>query len=100
MTLKSKTDNTVSSDDLIVSSILKMLQSSDSTPWIGTMTELKLELASILGKKESKMLPGSASALRVSLNRVINRLRSRKVSIKFGRTPDHMRTRFVKLVSR
>lgn len=64
--------------------------------WTGTMTDLQSALVSQLSRKESSVLPGSPSALRVVLNRVVNRLRNRSVSVKFGRTTDHTRTRYVK----
>ena len=66
------------------------------TAWTGTMTDLTTALVSTLGRKNSAMLPGSPSALRVVLNRVVSRLRNNKVSVKFGRTTDHNRTRYVR----
>ena len=52
--------------------------------WTGTMTDLNKELVRNLGRQVK--LPKSPSALRVALNRVVNRLRSRGISVKFGRT--------------
>lgn len=66
------------------------------TSWTGTMTDLNSALVSSLGRKTASMLPGSPSALRVVLNRVVNKLRNNKVSVKFGRTTDHSRTRYVR----
>lgn len=63
--------------------------------WTGTMTELNSALVSTLGRRASASLPGSPSALRVVLNRVVRRLRSNGVSVRFGRTTDHARTRYV-----
>ena len=65
--------------------------------WAGTMTDLGQQLAVKLGKKRT--LPGSPSALRIVLNRVINRLRSRGVSVKFGRANNQTRTRYVKFIT-
>ena len=80
-------------DNLVLNGVLKLLDSTNYS-WIGTMTELNRVLAKKLGN-QSKYLPKSPSALRVVLNRVVNRLRNRKVSVKFARTTDHVRTRYV-----
>lgn len=92
MTYNSKT---VSVDNLVLEGVLKVLN-KDNSSWIGTMTELNMTLVKVLGKKQAFNLPGSPSALRVVLNRVVNRLRNRKVSVKFARTNDHVRTRYVR----
>jgi hypothetical protein len=92
MTYNSKT---VSVDDLVLEGVLKVLDRSDSL-WVGTMTELNAALVKVLGKRQVNVLPGSPSALRIVLNRVVNRLRTRKVSVKFARSNDHIRTRYVK----
>ena len=97
MTLNSKQnvrENKV--ENTILTGVLAVLDKNRI--WLGTMTELNKELVKNLGKKAP--LPRSPSALRVVLNRVVNRLRNRGVSIKFGRTSDHTRTRYVKFVTR
>ena len=81
-------------DNLVLNGVLKVLN-KDNSSWIGTMTELNKALAKAVGN-QSKHLPGSPSALRIVLNRVVNRLRNRKVSVKFARTNDHVRTRYVR----
>jgi len=83
-------------DDVVLNSVLEVLRKHGSRTWTGTMTELSTALTKVVGKRQSDVLPGSPSALRVVLNRVVNRLRTRKVSVKFARTNDHMRTRYVK----
>ncbi len=93
MTLN-KTQN--SNDEVVLNGVLAMAASGSTTPWTGTMTQLNEVLAKVVGKKDRKLLPRSSSALRVVLNRVVNRLRNKRVSVKFGRTTDHTRTRFVK----
>jgi hypothetical protein len=77
-----------------VVSVVKSVRKGNA--WTGTMTDLNSALITVLGRKNSNILPGSPSALRVVLNRVISRLRNNKVSVKFGRTTDHSRTRYVK----
>lgn len=79
-------------DDAIIRGILNVI--SNTKIWTGTMTNLKNELVRQLGK--NKALPRSPSALRMVLNRVVYRLRTRGVSVKFGRTTDHARTRYVR----
>ncbi len=64
--------------------------------WVGTMTELTSALNRVLSKKQRTLLPGSPSALRLTVNRVVNRIRSRGIGVRFGRTTDHVRTRFVR----
>lgn len=86
-------DKSESVDNLVLNGVLKLLDNNNYS-WIGTMTELNRVLAKKLGA-QSKYLPKSPSALRVVLNRVVNRLRNRKVSVKFARTTDHVRTRYV-----
>ena len=83
-------------DDTVLDGVLVVLNTEKT--WTGTMTDLKSNLVKALGKKRD--LPRSPSALRVVLNKVVNRLRSRGVSVKFGRTKDRTRTRYVSFVTR
>lgn len=80
-------------NDTILDGVLMVLD--NNKVWTGTMTDLKSTLVKVLGKKTT--LPRSPSALRVVINRVVNRLRNRGISVKFGRSTDHSRTRYVKL---
>ena len=64
--------------------------------WKGTMSELTTALNRVLSKRQRTLLPGSPGALRVRINSVVNRLRNRGIGVKFGRTTDHARTRFVR----
>jgi hypothetical protein len=62
--------------------------------WSGTMTDLNRAITS--GRKTTpENWPSSPSVLRRVVNRVVPRLRRLGVSVRFGRTSDHMRTRFV-----
>lgn len=83
-------------DDVVLSGILTVLVRSNVRGWSGTMTDLQVALVRVLGKRRSQALPGSPGALRVVVNRVVNRLRTRGISVRFTRTPDHARTRFVR----
>jgi hypothetical protein len=85
-------------EDTILDSVLTIIRKNDKI-WIGTMTALS-EAIERLNKNNAKKLPASPSSLRVVLNRVANRLRNRKVSVRFGRTTDHTRTRYVRFSSR
>ena len=89
----------VSVDDVVLSGILAVLNGSNVS-WTGTMTQLTNDLNQVLDKQSKSAMPGSPSALRVVINRVINRLRSRRITVKFGRTTDSSRTRYVKFISR
>lgn len=91
----------LNSDDVVLSGVLSIFNKQSSNySWKGTMTGFSDVLRKNISKNESKVLPGSPSALRVVLNRIVNRLRSRGVSVKFGRTPDYTRTRFVEFKTR
>jgi hypothetical protein len=85
--------------DSILAGILTLLNRRASGEWVGTMSELDNSLTRVLGKKVPDNWPASPSALRVALNKAVNRLRVRKVAVKFGRSSDHMRTRYVKFVT-
>ena len=94
-----KNSTEVNVDDVVLTGVLTMLKAGPTT-WIGTMTDVSDNLgpitSTLMGKKVRKNLPGSPGALRVVLNRIAQRLRSRGVSVRFGRTTDHTRTRFVR----
>jgi|GEM_PF-6993175 len=92
----------VSADDLVLNSVLEVLSRhglmSDNVrqEWVGTMTDLRVELVRAVGRKQAVSLPKSASALRVVLDRVVRRIRCRGVTVKFTRSPDSSRTRLVR----
>lgn len=87
----------VSVDDVVLSGVLAIMNSKqNSNKWIGTMTDISSAITNVMGKKVKKSLPGSPSAMRIVLNRILNRVRSRGIGVKFGRTTDRTRTRFVK----
>src|SRR5271170_6054280 len=83
-------------DEAVMQGVLSIISSNNTKTWTGTMTELKAVLTRILGRRQSQVLPGSPGALRVVLNRVVNRLRNRRISVRFARTTDHARSRFVR----
>ena len=83
-------------DETVMNGIISIIDKTNKQTWTGTMTELSMALNKSLSRDQIAVLPGSPSALRVAVNRVVNRLRNRKVSIKFTRTNDRARTRFVR----
>jgi len=91
-----KRSQKVSVDDTIVNGVMSVMDNHEE--WTGTMTDLMSTLDETLN--QGTTLPGSPSALRVVLNRVVNRLRCRGVSVRFGRTKDHARTRYVRFATR
>lgn len=99
MTSKSKRNiqrnNTVESANSIVFSGIASVMKSKNV-WFGTMTQLTSTLNRVLSKKQRSLLPKSPSALRLVVNKVVNRLRNQGIGVKFGRTTDHVRTRFVR----
>lgn len=91
--------NTASNNvnDVVFRSISSIVErQSQEGAWLGTMTDLRTALNRVLSKKQRTILPASPGALRVVINRVVNRLRNRGIGVKFGRTSDHSRTRFVR----
>ena len=91
-----KNTSKTSVDSMILDGIISVVVRSNKDAWIGTMTDLNSALVRVLGRKKSEVLPKSPSSLRVVLNRIANRLRSRSVGVRFVRSPDHSRTRYVK----
>jgi hypothetical protein len=83
-------------DEVVLNGVLTVVKSNPTRVWSGRMTELGEALVKVVSKKHSAVLPGSPSALRVVLNRVVNRLRSRSVGVRFVRTTDHTRNRMVR----
>lgn len=83
-------------NELVFTKINTILTSQSGSNWTGTMTNLMTALNRVSSRRQRKILPGSPGALRVVINRVTNRLRNRGVSVRFGRTSDHVRTRYVR----
>lgn len=81
-------------DEIVVRGITAVVSVGDT--WVGSMTDLSTALRRVSSKRQRTALPGSPAALRVVINRVVNRLRNRGVGVRFGRTTDHTRTRFVR----
>ncbi len=83
-------------DNVIFRGVNSIVERQSRGTWLGTMSELNTALNRVLSKKQRTLLPGSPGALRVVINRVANRLRNRGIGVRFGRTTDHSRTRFVR----
>jgi molybdopterin biosynthesis enzyme MoaB len=97
MASKSKTNVARTNvDDVVLTGIIEVLRRNNRRVWSGTMTALNSALTRVLGRKRAEILPGSPGALRTVTNRVVNRLRNRRVSVRFVRTTDHARTRLVR----
>ena len=84
-------------DNIIYRGIYAVVNAeSNGGLWKGTMSELMTALNRVSSKRQRTLLPGSPSALRMVINRVANRIRNRGIGVRFGRTTDHARTRFVR----
>jgi hypothetical protein len=94
--MASNSSKIVNVDEAVMTGVLSIISGNNARTWTGTMTGLNSNLKKVLGRRQSQVLPGSPGALRIVLNRVVNRLRNRKISVRFARTTDHTRTRFVK----
>lgn len=90
-----KTNNTTrpNIDRTVVQSIkqqvITLLDTAKNGQWIGTMTDLS-------GKIRTGIR--SPSYLRRVLNVAVPSIRNAGVSVKFGRTTDHSRTRYVRFI--
>jgi hypothetical protein len=82
-------------DDVVFNGVLEVLSRRNVKNWTGTMTKLGQTLVKVVGRRNSHMLPGSPSALRVVLNRVVSRIRTRRIGVSFDRI-GHFSTRIVK----
>lgn len=67
-------------ETIALHSIMTFIQ--NNIEWKGSMTELNSAIKKYTGKQLTK----SPAAFRTILNSITNKLRSRKVSVKFGRT--------------
>jgi hypothetical protein len=76
--------------------VISIVEGQSGSVWTGTMTNLTTALNRVLSRKQRTLLPGSPGALRVVINKVVNRLRNRGIGVRFGRTTDHARTRYVR----
>ena len=90
------TNKVSTTDALVLDRVQSVLENQVEGTWIGTMTELSTAIVRVSSKKQRTMLPGSPGALRVVINRVVNRLRNRGIGVRFVRTTDHGRTRLVR----
>jgi hypothetical protein len=83
-------------DQMIINGITSIMSGQSGSNWSGTMTNLTTALNRVLSKRQRTLLPGSPAALRVVVNRVANKLRNRSIGVRFSRTTDHARTRYVR----
>jgi len=82
-------------DNLVLSKTLRTMENNHSS-FVGTMTSLKAKINRICSKGQRTALPKSPAALRVVVNRIANRLRSRGVSLFFRRTAQARLASFLK----
>lgn len=85
----------------IVNTVASLIENSKNGSWSGTMTEFRKILSRGMKKAQRNELPGSPSALRVALNKVVRRIsRNEKITTSFTRTSDRSRTRLVVFTAR
>lgn len=89
--MKNKVNNV---SDAIFSGV-KTMMNRRSTPWVGTVSELGETLQN---RMTFSAWPGSPSAFRVQLNKVVNRLRNAGIRVVFSRANDRKRTRLVEFI--
>ena len=89
-------DGEIDVNELVFTKMIQIVENQSGSNWTGTMSKLRTALNKVSSKNQREVLPGSPGALRVVLNRVANRLRNRGIGVRFARTTDHTRTRFVR----
>lgn len=94
MTSNSKINGSI--EEMVFLGITSVLNKHNKSIWTGTMTNLLNSVNREFNKNQKTISPKSPAALRIIINRIVNRLRNRGIGVKFGRTSDHSRTRFVK----
>jgi len=82
--------------ELVLTKINTIVSHQSGSRWTGTMTNLMTALNRVSSRRQREILPGSPGALRVVINKVANRLRNRGIGVRFHRTTDHARTRYVR----
>lgn len=87
----------VTRNTTIFNGVLQVIRSSKNGEWVGTMTQLRSQVSKLVGKD---VVPGSPSAMRVVVNRILSRIRKAGVSVKFGLANNESRTRYVKFTVR
>lgn len=63
--------------------------------WNGTMTELNRAMTTVVRRAVPSNWPKTPAVLRRVVNTIVPALRRSGVSVEFGRTTDHSRTRYV-----
>ena len=83
-------------NEIVFRGIISVIEDQSGSTWTGTMTNLMTALNRVASKRQRTILPRSPGALRVVINRVVNRLRNRGIGVRFSRSTDHARTRYVR----
>jgi hypothetical protein len=89
-------DGEIDVNELVFTKMNMFMGNQAGSNWTGTMSKLLTVLNKISSKNQRETLPGSPGALRIVINRIANRLRNRGIGVRFARTTDHARTRYVK----
>ena len=89
-------DGEIDVNELVFTKMFVVLENQSGSNWTGTMSKLMTALNKVSSKNQREILPGSPGALRIVINRIANRLRNRGIGVRFARTTDHARTRFVR----
>lgn len=76
----------LSTDEVVLQGVISLIDRRPSQSWNGTMSTLQNALRRSTSVESRSALPRSPSALRVVLNRIVNRVRTRGISVKFSRT--------------
>jgi hypothetical protein len=80
-------------DSVFVSGVARLLRNKAST-WTGSMTELEASLRKVV-RRQNVSWPSNPRAMRATVDRLLPDLKKAGVKVRFGRTNDHNRKRFV-----
>lgn len=84
----------VSVDDVVLNSVVANVRRNGS--WSGSMSELVVRVRRDYGNvRQVQGWPQNARGMRAVVDRLARRLRTAGIKVRFGRTTDHARKRFV-----
>lgn len=83
----------VNLDSVFLAGVERLLRNKSSS-WTGSMTELETSLRKVV-RRQNVSWPSNPRAMRATVDRLLPNLRKAGVKVRFGRTNDHNRKRFV-----
>lgn len=79
---------------VFLSGVVRLLARTKTSQWSGSMTELETSLRKVV-RRQNIVWPSNPRATRAVVDRILPELKKLGVKVRFGRTSDHHRKRFV-----